>query len=48
MGDKTHGNLNLKPTKTAFIPLYDKIEMKKIKYLLKFKKLQKKINNILY
>lgn len=48
LGDKTHGNLNLKPTKTAFIPPYDKIEMKKIKYLLKFKKLQKKINNILY
>jgi hypothetical protein len=48
LGDKTHTNLNLKPTKTAFIPLYDKIEMKKIKYLLKFKKLQKKIINILY
>jgi hypothetical protein len=48
LGDKTHNNLSLKPTKTAFIPLYDKIEMKKIKYLLKFKKLQKKIYNILY
>lgn len=47
LGNKTHTNLNLKPTKTAYIPFYDKIEMKKIKYLLKFKKLQKKIKNIL-
>lgn len=46
LGNKTHTNLNLKPTKTAFIPFYDKIEMKKIKYLLKFKKIQKKIKSI--
>jgi len=48
LGSKTHKNLSLKPTKTPFIPFNDKIEMKIIKYLLKFKKFQKKITNVLY
>lgn len=43
LGSKTHKVLSLKPTKKAFIPFYDKIEMKKIKYSLKIKKFQKKI-----
>lgn len=46
LGNKTHKVLSLKPTKKAFIPIYDKIEMKKIKYVLKFKRFQNKIKNI--
>jgi len=46
LGKKTHADMSLKPTKTAFIPIYDKIEMKKIKYVLKFKRFQNKIKNI--
>jgi len=43
---KSHRNYKIKPTKPAFIPLKDKINIKIIKYHLRFIKLKNKIKNI--
>ena len=43
---KSHRNYKIKTTKQAFIPLKDKINIKIIKYHLRFIKLKNKIKNI--
>ena len=44
---KSHLNYSIKPTKKAFVPLKDKINMKTLKYKMKLIKINRKIKKII-